>query len=247
MINGTVSEAIVIEILKIFSSKVVEITISNIRIANNDRMIRNLLTSKEYCLDRKSNLLLSTDHWLCVCNATKYQLRFIHQYFMNQTQPHCYAISLIRKLEQINGNKMYIFENDLINLVRLCGKVHQTTGITHIIDALSNTTSLNTIEIDNYTISSEAANHLTNVIHNNTQLQEIILNGNNLLTNSTVNIAKALYYIQTVSFAGTNNSTAAISTVTSKTTLQITGSIVTTEAVGLHNVVSLTKYKILYF
>ena len=249
VINGTVSEAIVIEILKIFSSKVVEITISNIRIPNDDRMIRNLLTSKKYCLDIKLNLLLSTDHWLCVCNATKYQLHFIHQYFMKQTQSYCYAMSLIRKFEQINGNKMYIFENDLINLVRLRGKVHQTTGITHIIDALSNTTSLNAIEIDNYTISSEAANHLTNVIHNNTQLQEIILNRNNLLINSTVKIAKALYCIQTVSFgnkniteAGTNNSTAAISTVASKTTLEITGSIVTTEAVGLHNVVSLTKF-----
>ena len=249
VINGTVSEAIVIEILKIFSSKVVEITISNIRIANDDRMIRNLLTSKEYCLDIKSNLLLSTNHCLCVCNATKYQLHFIHHYFMNQTQPDCYAMSLIRKFEQINENEMYIFENDLVNMVRLRGKVHQTTDITHIIDALSNTTSLNTIEIDNYTISSEAANHLTNVIHNNTQLQEIILNGNNLLTNSTVEIAKALCCIQTVAFgnnniteAGTNNSTAAISTVTSKTTLEITGSIVTTKAVGLRNVVSLTKF-----
>ena len=246
VINGTVSETIVIEILKFFSSKVVEITISNI---SDDRMIRNLLTSKEYCLDIKLNLLLSTNHWLCVCNATKYQLHFIHQYFMNQTQPHCYAMSLIRKLEQINGNKMYVFENDLVNLVRLRGKVHQTTGITHVIDALSNTTSLNTIEIDNYTISNEAANHLTNVIYNNTQLQEIILNGNNLLTNSTVEIAKALCCIQTVTFgnknitkAGPNNSTAAISTVTSKTTLEKTSSIVTTKAVGLRNVVSLTKF-----
>ena len=249
VINGTVSEAIVIEILKIFSSKVVEITISNIRIANDDRMIRNLLTSKEYCLDIKLNLLLSTDHWLCVCNATKYQLHLIHQYFMNQTQPQCYTMSLIRKFEQINGNKMYIFENDLVNLVRLHGKVHQTTSITHIIDVLSNTTSLNTIEIDNYAISSEAANHLTNVIHNNTQLQEIILNGNNLLINDTVKIAKALYCTQNVSFgnrniteAGTNNSTAAISTVASRTTLEITESIITTEAVDLHNVVTLTKF-----
>ena len=242
VINGTVSEAIVIEILKIFSSKVVEITISNIRMANDDRMIRNLLTSKEYCLDIKLNLLLSTDHWLCVCNATKYQLHFIHQYFMNQTQPHCYAMSLIRKFEQINGNKMYIFKNDLVNLVRLRGKVHQTTGITHIIDALSNTTSLNTIEIDNYAISSEAASHLTNVIHNNTQLQEIILNGNDLLINSTIKIAKALYSIQPVSYNNNitdetkTNSMAPISTFTSETSL------VTIEAVGLHNVVSLTKF-----
>ena len=244
VINGTVSETIVIEILKRISNKVVEVSISNVRIIDDDRALWNLLTSRKYHLDIKLNLLLSTNHWLCACNATKYQLHLIHQYFMNQTQPHCYGMNLIRKLEQINGDKMYIFENDLVNLVRLRGKVHQTTGVTHVTAALSHTTSLNTIEIDNYTITSEAANHLTNIIHNNNQLQEISLNANDLQTDSTTKIAKALYCIQAISFCNnyvtedtTNNSIS----ITGETILEITGSIITSKAVSLHDDVTLTK------
>ena len=137
LINGNVSEAVVIEVLKTFSNKIIEVSFSNVRITDDDGMIRNLLTSKEFFLDIKLGLVLSTDHWLCVCNATQYQLRFIQQYFINQTRSNSYGISLIRNLEQINGHKMCIFENNLVNLIYLCAKAHQTTGVTHIIAALS--------------------------------------------------------------------------------------------------------------
>ena len=243
VINGAVSETVVLGILKLFSNKFVEVSISNVGITDDDRMIRYLLTSY---LDIKLNLVLSTNHWLCVCNATKYQLHLIHQYF---AQLDSYGMSLIRKLEQINGNKMYMLENNLVTLVRLCAKAHQTTGVTDVIVAISNVTSLTAIEIDNYSITSEAADHLANIIHNNTQLQEISLNGNNLQTNSVTKIAKALYCIQGISFCNnnithdtTNNSIAAVSNITrGETSLEITGSIITTKAVNSHDDVTLTK------
>ena len=229
VINGSVYETIVIEILKLFSNKVVEVSFSNVRITDDGGMIRNLLTSKEFCRDIKLNLLLSTDHWLCVCNAMKCQLHFIRHYFINQTHPDCYGMHLIKKLEQIDGTKMYTFKNDRVNVVRLNAKSHQTTGITQVIAALSHATSLNTIDIDNYSITSEAADHLANVIHNNTQLQEIRLNGNNL----TVKSIKTVSYNSIIS-DDTTNSTASISVVTNnETSLKITGSIITTGAVGL--------------
>ena len=195
-------------------------------------MIKSLLTSKEFCVDIKLNLLLSTDQWLCVCNATKHQLHFIRHYFINQTQPDCYCMYLIRKLEQIDGNRMYIFENDQVNVVRLNAKAHQTTDITHVIAALSHATSLNIIDIDNYSITSEAVDHLAKVIHNNTQLQEIRFNGNNL----TVKLKTD----HTIS-DNTTNCTAAISISTSETSRKTTGSIITTRAVGLH-IATLRKF-----
>ena len=249
VINAIISEPIVIEIFKILSNKAVEVSLSNVRIID-DKMILDLLTTKDYHLNIRFSLLLSTDHWLCVCNATKYQLHFIQQYFTNRKQPDCYGMSLIIKLEQINGNKIYIFKNYLVNLVRLSAKAHQITGVTHVMAALSHATSLNTIDIDNYSITSEDADHLANVIHNNIQLHEICLNGNNLQTNNTVKIAKALSCIETVSFNNSNltddatNSGSAISTITSETSLQTTGHIITTKAVSLHNVMTVMKLHI---
>ena len=243
VINGTVYETIVIEILKLFSNKLVEVSFSNVRITDNDNKIWNILTSKEYGRDIKLNLLLSTDQGLCVCNPTNHQLHFIRHYFINQIQPDCYGMHLIRRLEQIDGNRICIFENDRVNVIRLCAKAHQTTGVTQVIAALRQITSLNTIDIDNYSITSVAADHLENVIHNNTKLQEIRLNGNNLQKASTVKIIKS---IETVSYNSiisndTTNSTAAISAVTSEINLKITGSFITTRAVGLH-IATLRKF-----
>ena len=230
VINGTVYETIVIKILKLFSNKVVEVSFSNVRITDDNKTIWNILTSIEYCRDIKLNFLLSTDHWLCVCNATEYQLLFIRHYFIKQTRPDCYGMHLIRKLDQIDGNRMCIFKNDQVKMVRLHAKSHQTTGITQVVAALTHITSLYTIDIDDYTITSEAADHLANVIHNNTELQEIRLNGNNLQIDST----KTVPY-NTIISDDTTNCTAAISAVTSETSLKITGSIITTRAMGLHN------------
>ena len=173
VINGTASETAVIEILKRLLNKKFELSISNIRIIDNDRMMRNLITSKEFYHDIKLNLVLSTEHWLCVCNKTKYQSKFIHQYFMNQMPLDCHGTTVATKLEQVNGDKMYMFENNDLKVVRLCAEVPHATDATNIIAALNNTTSVDTIEINNYGIS---ADNLANILQykNNLQISNAI-------------------------------------------------------------------------
>lgn len=188
------TQRVLIRILKTLLTKVAELSLINIRITDNDRTIRNFITDKKLNLDLKLNLLLSTNHWLYVCNITKYQLRLIRQYFMNQMQLDC-GMTLVRKLEQIYGDKMYMFENNLLKLVRLHAKVFQVTGATQIVAALSNTTSLNTIDIDNYSITNEIIRDLANILQNNIELQELHLNGNSLQANNAIKIAKHLYNI----------------------------------------------------
>ena len=98
IITGTISDTIVIELLKALLNKTFELSISNVRIFGDDRMIMKLLTSN----DIKFSLVLSTDYWLFVCNTTKYQLHLIRQYFINQTPSDCCGMALVRRLELIN-------------------------------------------------------------------------------------------------------------------------------------------------
>ena len=189
VINGTVSETALIEILKGFIHKNFEVSISNVRIIDNDRMIRNLITSKEFYFDMKLNLVLSTEHWLYVCNVTKYQLNFIQQYFMNQTPLDCNGITVATKLPQISGDKMYMFENDLLKVVGLCAEMPNATDTIQMIAALSNVTSVRTIEIDNCSITTD---NLANVLQQKAELQELCLVGNCLQTNNTIKVITAL-------------------------------------------------------
>ena len=189
IINGTVSETALIKILKRFLVNKFELSISNIRIIDNDRMIRNLITSKEFYHDIKLNLVLSTEHWLCVYNLTKYQLKFIHHYFMSKTSLNCHGTTVATKLEQTSGHKMFVFENNDLKLARLCAGVPYATDATQIIAALSNTTFVTTIEIDNYRITTD---NLANILQCKTQLQELHLSGNYLQINSADTIATAL-------------------------------------------------------
>ena len=118
ILNVSVSATVIIEIFHFFSKETIEISISNISIIDNVEVIRNLLTGRNFCINENHNLVVSADdHWLCVYNITKYQLHFIHQYFMNQTPPNRYGMPLIRKLEQLSRNKMYIFDNNLVYLL----------------------------------------------------------------------------------------------------------------------------------
>ena len=226
ILNGTVSETVVTGVLKVFLYKVVEISISTVRIIGDYRMVMSLITA---CVDIKLNLVLSTKHWMYVCNITKYQLRLIQQYFMNgnQTQPNCYGMALVRELEKINGDvKMCTFDNNLVNLVHVHAKNFQVTGAKQVIAALRNTTTLKTIDIKNYGIASEAADCLANVLQCNNQLQELHLIGNCLQTSDVIKITKALCSIQTS---------------TSQSNL---GTTITSTTMNLHNCITLKKFSI---
>ena len=191
--NFSISEAVVTEIIQTFLKKNIEVSISDVTIVDDDRMIKKLLTSNELYLSIKLNFVLSTDHWLCVYNGTKYQLQFIHKYFTNQAQPSSDAMTTIKKFKQVDGNIMYLFERKLLNVVRVHAKALQATDSTKIIAILSNNTSLNIIEIKNYSITNENADNLATILHHNPQLQGLHLHRNELQTNSTVEIIKALH------------------------------------------------------
>ena len=91
IINCSISTIVITEIIQLISNKSIEVSISDVRIIDDDRMIRKLLTHRELYNNMKFNFVLSTDRYLCIYNATKYQLQLIHKYFMNQ--PNNYAMS----------------------------------------------------------------------------------------------------------------------------------------------------------
>ena len=247
LINGHVSVTTVIKILK--SDKIGEVSISNARIIDDDDRIRNLVTQRKYYLGIKSSFMLSTSKWLCVYNITNYQLPLIQQYFINQVHSNCYGMSLVRKIEQINGDKMYVFDNSLLNVIRIYAKVPQAPGATQIIAAISNIVSLHTIEIDNYTITNETVDDLANILHHNTQLQELYWNGNCLQADDI--IAKILHSISTASVCknhitddATSNFVATQTSTTSETNLEIANSTTAIKTMSLHSIATSTKFSI---
>ena len=128
IINGSASANVIIQIFEYFfkSFDITEISISNIRIIDDERMIRNFLSSRYFYLNRNLNIVVSIEnHWLCSYNTTKNQSQFIHQYFMNQTPPNHYGMTLIKKLENLSGNKMYIFHNNLVNMIFVDGSIKE--------------------------------------------------------------------------------------------------------------------------
>ena len=246
LINGHVSPTLVIEILKI--GKNIEVSISNVKIIDDDT-IRNLITQRKFYLGTKLSLMLSTSKWLCVHNITKYQLPFIHQYFMSQAHSDCYGMSLVQKLEQINGDKMYVFDNNLLTVVCVHAGVPQAPGATRIIAALSDTVTLHIIEIDNYAITNENVYDLANILHHNTQLQELYLNENCLQADNV--IAKMLHSISTSSVCKNrttnnvaSNFTVTETSITSAANLEASDSTTTIKAKSLHSTRAIKKFSI---
>ena len=260
IINCSISEAIINEIIQIFLNRNIELTISDYRIIDDNGMIRNLLTSREFFHKLKLNFLLSSDHWLCVHNMTKYQLHFIDRYFMNQAQPNSYATTtVIRNLEKIYGDKIYSFEKGILSVVRFRAKAFQATSATKIIAALSNSTSLIIIDIENYNINDKNVDKLAAILHHNPQLQELYLNRNEIETNNAIKIIKALHSVVTLTKFSlcydditdevADDIAAAIYCNTKLEELDLSGNDLRTEgiikiAVALQSIVTLTKLNI---
>ena len=104
---------------------------------------------------------------------------------MNQTPVDYNCTTIATKLQHINGDKMYMFENNLLKVVRLHAEVPHATDVTQIVAALNNTASVNTIEIDKYSITG---NHPANILQHKTQLQELCLSRNCLQGNNAVKV-----------------------------------------------------------
>ena len=258
IINCSVSEAAITEIIQTFLNRNIELIISDDKINDDYRMIRNLLTSREFFCKLKLNILLITDNWLCVCNITKYQLQFIDRYFMNPANS--YAMTrVIRNLEKIYGDKMYLFEKDILSVVRFHAKAFQVTGATKIIAALSNITSLNIIEIENYNINNKNVDELVAILHHNPQLQELHLNRNKIQTNNAIKIIKALHSVVTltkfslcyndITIEAADDIATAIHCNTKLEKLDLSGNDLRAEgvikiAVALQSIVTLTKLSI---
>ena len=260
IINCSISEAVINEIIQIFLNRNIELTISDYRIIDDNGMIRNLLTSREFFHKLKLNFLLSTDHWLCVHNMTKYQLQFIDRYFMNQAQPNSYATTtVIRNLEKIYGDEIYSFEKGILSVVRFRAKAFQATSATKIIAVLSNSTSLNIIDIENYNINDKNVDKLAAILHHNPQLQELYLNRNKIQTNNAIKIIKALHSVVTltkfslcyddITDEAADDIATAIHCNTKLEELDLSGNDLRTEgiikiAVALQSIVTLTKLNI---
>ena len=260
IINCSVSEAVITEIIQTFLNRNIELTISDDKIIDDYRMIRNLLTSREFFCKLKLNILLITDNWLCVCNITKYQLQIIDRYFMNQALPNSYAMTrVIRNLEKIYGDKMYSFEKDVLNVVRFHAKAFQAANATRVIAALSNITSLNIIEIKNYNINDKNVDKLVAILHHNPQLQELHLNRNKIQINNAIKIIKVLHSVVTltkfslccndITDEAADDITAAIHCNTKLEGLDLSGNDLRAEgvikiAVALQSIVTLTKLNI---
>ena len=89
---------------------------------------------------------------------------------------------------------VYVFEDNQLQMAHLRSEMHQSIGAAQFITTLDNITTLNihVIEITNFDITDEIASDLANVLHHNTQLQELHMNGNNLQAVNAIKISKAL-------------------------------------------------------
>ena len=144
---------------------------------------------------------------------------------------------------------MYVFDNNLLTVVRVHARVPQAPGAKQIITELSDTVTLHTIEIDNYAITNETVYDLANILHHNTQLQELYLNGNCLHADNTT--AKMLHSISASSVCKnytTNkvarNFTVTETSITSAANLEASDSTTTIKAKSLHSTGTLTKFSI---
>ena len=94
---------------------------------------------------------------------------------------------------------IYVFQDNQLNMAYLQTKWwYQVTGAAQFITTLDDIKTLIALKIKNFAITDEVTGRLINILHHNTHLQEIHLDGNDLQTISAMKIIKALQGISTL-------------------------------------------------
>ena len=152
---------------------------------NVNCQLQILLLENDTMIAHKANLGHSINPvsavYLIDCNVTEYN-SFIKQF-----------------------STIYVFQSKQLNMAYLQTEEYQLQ-VTDAAQFITTLDSINTIEIKNFVITKEVADSLANILHHNTQLQELHFVGNNMQTVCTIKIAKALQGISTLrAFSICNN------------------------------------------
>ena len=176
-------------ILGTFLERNLEISICNISKHIDDKALYNFITSKNLFYQSTVNFVIIMKNFMCGYNITEDQLCLLQSQDLSNLEHS--ILTLVSDTKQMHENVFFVFQNKQLTALHFIEKAAQASFVTKLVAVLEGTSNLRWFGIDEFTITSEAANGIVAILSNNKELEHLYLNSK-LQTTDLLTTMKAL-------------------------------------------------------
>ena len=169
--NSSLHEDTMVNILETFVERKLEISICNTSKHIDDQALYNFITSKKLLYQSRVNFVAVMKNFMCGYNTTKNQLQFLQSQKLNDLE-HT-IVTLVSDTKQTHEKQLFIFQNKQLTALHFVGKDSETKFFIALIAMLKRISTLKCLGVEKYTITSEVATDIANILSHNKELKQL--------------------------------------------------------------------------
>ena len=175
IINSTLHENILVDIIETFGHRKFEISICNISKHINDTALYNFITSKKLLYQSRVNFVAVMKNFMCGYNTTKDQLQLLQSQELSNLE-HT-IVTLVSNTKTMHERELFVFQNKQLIALHYVGKT-STKLNTELFSMLRRISTLKYFGIaECTTVTAKTADDLATALsHNYKGLEQLFLN-----------------------------------------------------------------------
>ena len=190
IINSTLHENTIVNILETFLERNLELTICNISKHIDDATLYNFITSKKLLYQSRVNFVAVMKNFMCGYNTTEDQLCLLQSQDLSNLE-HT-IVTLVSDTKQMHERVFFVFQNKQLTALHFIEKVAHASFVTKLVAVLEGTSNLRWFGVDNYIVTSEAAKGIIAILSSNKELLTFSITNGQLCIANTIEIFKTL-------------------------------------------------------
>ena len=171
IINSSLHEDTMVNILETFVERKLEISICNTSKHIDDQALYNFSTSKKLLYQSRVNFVAVMKNFMCGYNTTKNQLQFLLSQKLNDLE-HA-IVALVNDTKQTHEKQLFVFQNKQLTALYFVGKDSETRFFNALVGIPKRISTLKCFGIEKYTITSEVASDIANILSHNKGLEQL--------------------------------------------------------------------------
>ena len=190
IINSTLHEDTILNILKTFVKRNIEISISNTSMQIDDKALYNFITGNKILNQSKIKFAAVFKNFMCCYNMTKVQLHLLLSQELTDFE-HTIVTSA-SDTKQMHERELIVLQNKQLTAFHLIGNRIKAKSVSKLFEVSKKISTLKSFGINKCIITSNTANDIANTLYYNKEIEQLYLLNSKLQTVNILNIMDAL-------------------------------------------------------
>ena len=183
VINSTVHEDTILNILKTFVKRNLEISLYNTSMQIDDKALYNFITGEKVLDQSKIKFAAAFKNFMCCYNMTKVQLHLLLSQELND-----FEHTIVTSASQMHERKLFVLQNKQLTALHLIGSKAETKYVTKLFAVCKTISTLKSFGINENIITSNIAYDIATILCYNKEIEQLYLINSKIQTVNILNI-----------------------------------------------------------